>query len=589
MKKFLALLMTLLMAFSTLGGMACRGAGGSDSPEDLEIYVYTQGFGATWLEGVIEEFKKQDWVKEKYPKLTVDLEADSQGSKPLDKLANQKTNNTDLMFGQYGIDKVDRAYLTNLTEKVYLTEIPGQPGTLIMDRLPDQVKNVLTRPGYGTTTLEGVEYGNYYAGKHLYMIYNWMYNKTLFDQLAPQFGWELPVTTEEWHHICDDVQQTGYTYEFKGQNVLCKDPILTTAVDGGYTESQLEMWWTQYEGFEEYENFFNGIYEGRQTSEVLQQVGRYRALQQCEEMHQKYGYSNALATDAKTGQGLFLSGHSLFHYNGDYFTTEMQLTRDGLRAQGINYEIASFACPITSTLVERLSFYADAEGYPAKPEFDYAPFAGQTVPFSTLSQEKQDKYDKVLSTLIREIDAGKTWDNCSKEINGFAITEEDFNIVYGARTIKGRAYLGNEAFVVPSQTPAKELACDFIRFMYTDIAIEKFSVASKGLAMPTTYFEDIGDADYERVTSQFESEAINKFDMLFNRHADYATGWQILPQNENYDFGKAGLKTLDSYNGNMNQDFLSTETDRNTAKSIFVADCEWWQGDKWNILVNSVG
>ena len=80
MKKLLALLMSILVAFTAFAGVGCKGNEGSDDPNVLEVYCYVQGFGSTWLEANIALFQEQDWVKEKYPDLKIELETNSNSS-----------------------------------------------------------------------------------------------------------------------------------------------------------------------------------------------------------------------------------------------------------------------------------------------------------------------------------------------------------------------------------------------------------------------------------------------------------------------------------------------------------------------------
>ena len=266
MKKLVALLLTLMLAFSALGGVGCQGEAGSNNPEDLEIYCYIAGYGSSWLEGTIELFKQQDWVKEKYPNLTVTLETDSFASQAGNRLANQKQQTTDLYFGAYREDKMDPAYLTNLTELVYCTEIPGQPGTVVMDRVHPLAKRALREEGYGTTKYNGVDYDNYYGMKYVATWFGYMYNKTLFDKYAGDRGWVLPVTTDEMFAICEDIKTKGYEYTIEGKTEKTYEPIMITAVNGGYTQNQFRVYWSQYESVSEYENFFNAYDSNTQST-----------------------------------------------------------------------------------------------------------------------------------------------------------------------------------------------------------------------------------------------------------------------------------------------------------------------------------
>ena len=45
--------------------------GGTRSRITLDVMMTDAGYGIDWVKAALEEFAKQDWVKEKYPRLTV--------------------------------------------------------------------------------------------------------------------------------------------------------------------------------------------------------------------------------------------------------------------------------------------------------------------------------------------------------------------------------------------------------------------------------------------------------------------------------------------------------------------------------------
>ncbi len=598
MKKLLALLMTICLAFTTFAGVGCKGNEGSNDPNILEIYCYVQGFGSVWLEANIELFKQQDWVKEKYPDLKIELETNSHSSMAGDRLYNQKTSTTDLFFGSYHIDKIDPSYLVNLTETVYLTEVPGKPGTLIWDRLPQLVHEALYEPDYDSTEFEGQEYPDYYGFKYVTMFYGWMYNKTLFDQIGPARGWKLPVTTGEMFTICNDIKTNGYDYKVLGKNSHTNTPIMHTSVNGGYAASQFPVYWAQYEGYEGYENYCNGfdpINEVEGSEAVFQQVGRLRALETIEETYQNYAYHLSGETAFLDGQSQFLAGEGIFHWNGDYFTTEMQLFRDAARdSGGEDYRIETFKSPVLSQLVEKLSFYrAEQPAEAGDFEYDYDSFYGMPKPYKNLKKSnpaKAAEYDAVLAAVIREIDEGKDWDQAAKTYNGYEITRADFNTIYEARKINASRTLPQQAAVIPATTPAKDVAVDFLRFFFTDEAIENYGVASKGLSFPVLHYENLNEADYEDATSTFEPEAKTKYDLMYGKNGNMVE-CKYIPAASNFLYGKFGLETIKGYRGNMNKDFTSKSANRTTAKAIFETEIRYWgsgEGSFWDAVVKQV-
>ena len=598
MKKFLTFLLTICISFTAFAGTGCRGAAGSNDPNTLEIYCYVQGFGTQWLEGVIDLFEETEWVKNKYPNLKVVLEYDSISSQASNRLYNQRNNYTDLFFGSYKIDKIDTSYLTNLTETVYATEVPDNSkadgsgtGQIIYDLLPEAAHNALYEPDYPQTTIDGVTYESYYGLKYVDLWYGWMYNKELFDQFKDARGWELPVTTEEFHAICEDIKEKGYDVTVQDEKHHYNTPIMLSGINGGYAANGFPVYWVQYEGIEQYENYYNGKYvvEGQRpvySAQVLEQKGRLRSLETIEEIWNNYTYEKAFETDYMKAQTKFLMGQGLFHWNGDYFTSEMALTRGSNRRLGIDFHIETFATPVLSQLVEKLSFYNEA--LRATPEFDYESFKGainQKTPYKELDQAKQTYYDTVLAGMIREVDAGKTFETATKSYHDGAveITQKDWDIVYNARQVKGARTVPTQAAVIPSSTPAKDLAVDFMRFMYTPEAIEEFSNASGGVSFPVKYYENLSDAEFAEKVAKLEPEAQTKFTWMFRKDAIN------LPANTQFLFGKVGLENLKGYRGNMNQTFISKLANRTRATDMFVQDVNYWKGEQFQILLEELG
>ena len=70
MKRIASLLMCLVVAIASFSFVACA-PDVPDTPETLEIYCWDAGYGTQWCIDMVEEFKKQAWVKEKYPNLII--------------------------------------------------------------------------------------------------------------------------------------------------------------------------------------------------------------------------------------------------------------------------------------------------------------------------------------------------------------------------------------------------------------------------------------------------------------------------------------------------------------------------------------
>ena len=74
LKKLVAICLACVTILSLGTFAGCKKT--PNGEQDLEIYSLVQGYGAESINTLIEEFKKQDWVKENYPNLTISLSTD---------------------------------------------------------------------------------------------------------------------------------------------------------------------------------------------------------------------------------------------------------------------------------------------------------------------------------------------------------------------------------------------------------------------------------------------------------------------------------------------------------------------------------
>ena len=131
MKKFLSMALVVCVFLSTLSLAGC-GKKEETSATQLDIYILDAGYGTEWLNKVSEEFKAQDWVKEKYPDLSIEIDTNAESSYAEGKItAGANANPYDLLFGinlQTVYSKRDsnrNTLLLDITD-VYESEVPGE-------------------------------------------------------------------------------------------------------------------------------------------------------------------------------------------------------------------------------------------------------------------------------------------------------------------------------------------------------------------------------------------------------------------------------------------------------------------------------
>ena len=94
-KKVLLGVSTIAMLSSGLIG--CRN--NADNPNQIDIYVVNAGYRYEWVNTIKELFLQEDWVKEKYPNLTVSIyQNDNQTYAETIMDAGRASNKFDLLF-----------------------------------------------------------------------------------------------------------------------------------------------------------------------------------------------------------------------------------------------------------------------------------------------------------------------------------------------------------------------------------------------------------------------------------------------------------------------------------------------------------
>ena len=100
-----------------------------DTPETLQIYVFNAGYGTKWCTDMIELFKEQDWVKEKYPNLIIPSPTINDVTEFAESRlsAGEKGNSYDLMFAvNLDYNTGPTGDFLDLTEVVYNSDVPGE-------------------------------------------------------------------------------------------------------------------------------------------------------------------------------------------------------------------------------------------------------------------------------------------------------------------------------------------------------------------------------------------------------------------------------------------------------------------------------
>lgn len=466
-------LLSAVLLTGCKGGEEARTDGDGEkagAENTLEIYIQDLGYGTQWLRDEIALFQEQDWVKEKYPDLYIpEISYNSQYGYGMTQIkAGEKANSADLFFisAEYDLQKEVDAngnhYIESLND-VFEGKVPGEE-VLYRDKMYPAFEQSCRYDGTYWSTVWAASYQGF------------LYNADLFEAL----GLSVPRTTDEMLALCGKVSAEGAGNDAYGKDYTVM--LSTSREEANYWQYiAFPIWWAQYEGIENYYNFWKGIDTLSGTADskdVFAQQGRLESMKVIYELIHDYSFNGAGSIDFIEAQTRFLSGDGLIMVNGDWFFQEMGKTVQGLKESGIDYDIRFMKPPVISALRDELATIND---------------------------------DETLAAVVGAVDRG--------EAGYESVSPEDFQRVREARSfVYTDSYL-QQAFI-PSYALGKELAKDFLRFLATDEALCRFMKSTGGAALPFAF--DV---------SAYDPTAYEVFDGI-QRYRDeiYAAGVEfILP------------------------------------------------------------
>ena len=455
MKKVVSVAVAAALAGTSLALFAgCGKKVDSDNPETLEVYVCNLGYGYQWAEQMLNAFKEEEWVKEKYPNLQVSFSQDAVEQNSKNWLTNNSTDYDVIMCTNLESFLGEGKSTVDLTELVYEQKIPGEDVTFA-EKMFDSVLESNRDP---SSTAEDP---HYYTATFASGMTGIAYNATVLAQL----GFEEPNTTDELFAICESIATGTYVAGASGdytvgasvdKKVYSSDTAFISYGVSAYVNYIVETWWAQYEGSSGYSNYFRGMdSEGNLTSAVVYQQGKLKALEATEEMMEYTSLVASAERDAyRRAQNEVVLGTALFMANGDWFDME---ERDfAANAPGAG-EVRLMNAPVVSSIRKKTPSIAD---------------------------------DATLSLVVEAVDSGcDTIEEAEQAFSGLAgknVTEADFRTVHDARMLV-YSIGPRHNVVIPECSPAKELAADFILYMATDKSLETYASVTGGASLPFDY------------------------------------------------------------------------------------------------------
>lgn len=306
MKKLLKAI-SLLLGIVFLFGMfaSCKTVDpsqdeGSDAISGtVEVYYWKSGVQITFLENLKEAFES------KHKDITIDLSGASADANVFFNTIDQgaSINTIDLYIGTMGAFWNRTEYLEPLDDILdYTVEGESKP-------IGEKISTVSYKSDDNRT----------YALPWQESVTGLVYNKEMFAAN----GWDVPRTTNELIALAEEIRQAQLKND--GDTVT---PFIHFA--NGYWKYLIEPWWAQYEGVEQYNNFWAAKYVAEDgtveqpSNLVWKQQGRLEALKVLEALLSPdgsvYPESNSMGnTDA---QAFFTNGKAAMMANGAWLETE---------------------------------------------------------------------------------------------------------------------------------------------------------------------------------------------------------------------------------------------------------------------------
>ena len=518
MKKIISLILCIVCAFVFA---SCGEDESTVGKTELTVSVFNGGYNVQWLESLKERFESQH---EGVTVKIVEAIGNTGRERQIIELKSGASK-TDIYFCSNDVflyvknanlevdGKTYDSYLADLTE-VYNYSVEG-----------GAIKDVM---------FDGFEEffnlnDKYYALPWASAVEGLMYHEKMFTDN----GWSIPRTTNELINLAKTIKGADLKNEYG-------DPVyaFSYSLEDEYWNLMLYPWIAQYEGMKGWNDYWAGIDDdgNYKNKNILELIGLNRALTVMEGILKDsngFQHPSSKSKDFTSMQYRFLDNESVMVPNGDWLVSEM---KEGYTQEEIaNLDVKFMKTPIISSISETLSYYTES------------------LPFDRLTTAKQAEYDQKLSTIIADIDAGKTSSSVGNA--------EDFARVKEARemvTSEGNVHIA----VVPSYCDQADLAKEFLKLTYSKEGAQIFAENTIGCRLPMNYdFTTAVDGVFAKSVMQNSQAArwIFKYNYKTELFVDYGLR-MLAPNVSNF------VQLLSASNSN---DYKGADSIYNDSKTYF--------------------
>lgn len=531
--RILTGLCVLAMGTTLVG---CQGKGGneysdknvSDSENTLDIVTIDKGYGTKWLYALVEAYR------DKHPEVEITITTETEDTNITNKLEmGIDYSRYDLFFAGTDVRSTITSMLNGDEEKAYLADLTdvytAQPdGKMVKDTIDPSLLAVFQYEKDGKETYYTMPWVQTVAG----LLAN---EKTLIGALGEDWESQYPVrTTNELVKISEKLAE---------KNV----PAFIHAAATSYYQFLYEVWWGQYEGLENVENFYSGRYYDEVEQkykigpEIFNQQGRLEAMKVMESIFGA-GYSDKKSNSYTWNetQTHFMLGDAAFFSNGDWNNLEMEKSFP-------DNQVRFLRTPVISSLGEKLGITEEQ----LCQVIDYvdAGFDGKEVTSPSFAPTGSYSLEQV----IEEVRKART----------LTYTYSNYHTAFAASYGKGLSH-----------------AKDFLIFMASEEGQKIFAEAMNGPTLPYGYDVE-NDAD------------------IWSKYSDYAKSRWMIAKNASYQYtrtdkplGAAGLSLYRAISKAPIEVLLCHEdsSTRMTAQEIYEEDYAYYKGSTaWEDLLRRAG
>ena len=283
--RILALILVGVLAIGCFAGCGKKGGNnkkGGEGATDIEISYWNAGLGTDWLDAVIAGFTK------KYPEYNVYY---------------NETASPTAVVAAYGLEDTDTVDLYMATKRYDTTYL--EPLNDVLETTADGDSKTI-KEKFNADYLMLEEYdGNYYNLTHGGGIIGFVYNKALFKEAGIV---TIPRTTDEFALVCGTLADNNIK-------------PLAHFKPSGYYAWLTETWFSQYEGVNNYRDFYANPTKEKMTKED----GRYEAIKAYEKIVTPENVLQGSNSETHISiQTKFLEGKFAIMLNGSWLSSEMQ-------------------------------------------------------------------------------------------------------------------------------------------------------------------------------------------------------------------------------------------------------------------------